>query len=70
MGCIEDDAMRRRRAFARLPIDYVTAHIWPQNWSWADPKDLAGTWPTVERNTRDYIARQVDDRPPPRTSRW
>ena len=40
-------------------IDYVNAHIWPQNWSWADPKDLAGTWPTVERNTRDYIARQI-----------
>jgi mannan endo-1,4-beta-mannosidase len=40
-------------------VDYVTAHIWPQNWSWADPKDLAGTWPTTERNTRDYIAKQV-----------
>jgi mannan endo-1,4-beta-mannosidase len=40
-------------------IDYVNAHIWPQNWSWADPKDLAGTWPTVERNTRDYIAQQL-----------
>ena len=37
-------------------IDYVNAHVWPQNWNWADPKDLAGTWPTVEKNTRDYIA--------------
>jgi mannan endo-1,4-beta-mannosidase len=37
----------------------MTAHIWPQNWSWADPKDLGGTWPTVEKNTRDYFARQV-----------
>lgn len=36
-------------------IDYLTAHIWPQNWGWADPEDLAGTWPTVESNTRDYI---------------
>jgi mannan endo-1,4-beta-mannosidase len=40
-------------------VDYVTAHIWPQNWGWADPKDLAGTWPTVEANTRDYIATNV-----------
>ena len=40
-------------------VDYVTAHIWPQNWSWADPKDLPGTWPTVEKNTRAYFARQV-----------
>ena len=40
-------------------IDYVTAHIWPQNWGWADPADLAGTWPTVEANTHDYIAKQV-----------
>ncbi len=40
-------------------VDYVTAHIWPQNWGWADPKDLPGTWPTVETNTREYIARQV-----------
>jgi mannan endo-1,4-beta-mannosidase len=37
----------------------VNAHIWPQNWSWADPNDLAGTWPAVEKNTRDYIAQQL-----------
>ena len=47
------------RAHASPDVDYLTAHIWPQNWGWADPKDLAGTWPTVERNTRDYIAQQV-----------
>jgi mannan endo-1,4-beta-mannosidase len=40
-------------------VDYLTAHIWPQNWSWADPKDLAGTWPAVEMKTRAYIAQQV-----------
>jgi mannan endo-1,4-beta-mannosidase len=39
----------------------MTAHIWPQNWSWADPKDLAGTWPTTEAKTRAYFARQVTD---------
>jgi mannan endo-1,4-beta-mannosidase len=40
-------------------IDYVTAHIWPQNWGWADPANLAGTWSTVETNTREYIGRHV-----------
>ena len=48
-GCIDERRMRGRRARHRPTIDYMTAHIWPQNWSWADPKDLAGTWPTVEK---------------------
>jgi mannan endo-1,4-beta-mannosidase len=58
MGCIDSDQCVAD-AHRSTAIDYVNAHIWPQNWSWADPKDLAGTWPTVERNTRAYIARQV-----------
>jgi mannan endo-1,4-beta-mannosidase len=57
-GCAQSDKCERD-AHASTAIDYMTAHIWPQNWSWADPKDLAGTWPTVEKNTRDYFARQV-----------
>jgi len=57
-GCIgRDDCVVQ--AHSSPDVDYVTAHIWPQNWSWADPKNLAGTWPTVEKNTRDYIAQQV-----------
>ena len=58
MGCLGDDDCVAR-AHAPDAIDYVTAHIWPQNWSWADPADLAGTWANVETRTRDYIARQV-----------
>jgi mannan endo-1,4-beta-mannosidase len=56
-GCIDSDQCVANAH--RSSIDYVNAHIWPQNWDWADPKDLAGTWPTVEKNTRDYLARQV-----------
>jgi mannan endo-1,4-beta-mannosidase len=58
MGCIDEDqcVIDAHRSPA---VDYVTAHIWPQNWSWADPKNLPGTWPTVERDTHDYIARQI-----------
>jgi len=58
MGCI-DDAQCVVDAHSSPSIDYLNAHVWPQNWSWADPKDLAGTWPMVERNTRDYIDTQV-----------
>jgi mannan endo-1,4-beta-mannosidase len=57
-GCAESDQCAFD-AHASPAIDYMTAHIWPQNWSWADPKDLPGTWPTTEKNTRDYFARQV-----------
>ena len=58
MGCIDSDRCVIN-AHGSAAIDYVNAHVWPQNWSWADPKNLAGTWPTVERNSRDYIARQL-----------
>jgi mannan endo-1,4-beta-mannosidase len=57
-GCAESDQCAFD-AHASPAIDYMTAHIWPQNWSWADPKDLPGTWPMTEKNTRDYFARQV-----------
>lgn len=57
-GCIEEEQCVVD-AHSSSAVDYVTAHVWPQNWSWADPKDLAGTWPTVERNSRDYIAQQI-----------
>jgi mannan endo-1,4-beta-mannosidase len=58
MGCLGDDeCVRQAHDFAS--VDYVTAHIWPQNWGWADPANLAGTWDNVEARTRDYIARQV-----------
>jgi mannan endo-1,4-beta-mannosidase len=57
-GCIgRNDCVVQAHGFAE--VDYLTAHIWPQNWGWADPKDLAGTWPTVEARTREYIAAQV-----------
>jgi mannan endo-1,4-beta-mannosidase len=58
-GCLSMDECVM--ASHQIPqVDYLTAHIWPQNWGWADPADLAGTWANVEKNTRDYIARHVD----------
>jgi mannan endo-1,4-beta-mannosidase len=58
MGCI-NSAQCVIDAHSSPAIDYVNAHVWPQNWGWADPKNLAGTWPTVEKNTRDYVAQQI-----------
>lgn len=40
-------------------IDYVTAHIWPANWGWADRKDLAGTFEAATAKTGDYIDAHV-----------
>jgi mannan endo-1,4-beta-mannosidase len=57
-GCIgRADCVTAAHSFEA--VDYVTAHIWPQNWGWADPKDLSGTWSAVEEKTREYIATQV-----------
>ena len=58
MGCI-NDAQCVVDAHSSPAIDYVNAHVWPQNWNWADPKNLAGTWPTVEKNTHEYVAQQI-----------
>jgi mannan endo-1,4-beta-mannosidase len=41
-------------------IDYLTAHIWPQNWNWVTPDDLAGTFPNAERLGREYLAQHVE----------
>ena len=57
-GCIDDDQCVIDE-HGKTGVDYVTGHIWPQNWGWADPKDLPGTWPTTEKNVRQYLARQV-----------
>lgn len=40
---------------AHKDIDYLTAHIWPQNWSWVDGTDLPGTFAGGEAKVRKYI---------------
>jgi mannan endo-1,4-beta-mannosidase len=40
-------------------IDYLTAHVWPQNWSWVDPADIPGSWPRCEGLVRDYVGRHI-----------
>ncbi len=57
-GCLESaDCVLTEH---KIPeIDYLTCHIWPQNWSWVDKGNLAGTYPTAEKNTKDYIAQHI-----------
>jgi mannan endo-1,4-beta-mannosidase len=57
-GCIEDEGCVV--AEHRFPeIDYLTAHVWPLNWSWVDDKDLAGTWDSGEAKVRAYVDTHV-----------
>lgn len=53
MGCVESEPCVLDAHGGA--VDYLTAHIWPQNWGWADAQDLAGSFATVEANTRAYI---------------
>jgi mannan endo-1,4-beta-mannosidase len=41
-------------------FDYITAHIWPQNWSWVDPADIAGTYDAGAAKVKDYIRKHVE----------
>jgi mannan endo-1,4-beta-mannosidase len=57
-GCGESPACLRD-AHAGAEIDYLTAHIWPQNWSWVDANDIAGTFAAAEANTHAYVEAHV-----------
>ena len=57
-GCIEREACVMD-AHAGPEIDYLTAHIWPLNWSWIDAKDLSGTYAKGEALVADYIDRHT-----------
>ncbi|MBO9576344.1 MAG: cellulase family glycosylhydrolase [Sphingobium sp.] len=40
-------------------FDYLTAHIWPQNWEWVDAQDLAGTSAKGLALATDYVDKHV-----------
>ena len=54
MGCEQDWELVEQ--VNRIPgIDYMTIHIWPYNWGWADEKDLDGTLPGSLVKTQEYL---------------
>jgi mannan endo-1,4-beta-mannosidase len=58
-GCIESAACVVTEH--TIPeIDYLTTHVWPQNWGWVDPADIPGTWPRCESLVRDYVRQHLD----------
>jgi mannan endo-1,4-beta-mannosidase len=58
MGCL-DSTECVTRASAPKNIDYVTFHMWPQNWSWIDADKLDATFETGLAKCRAYIATHI-----------
>jgi len=56
MGIEGDEALLIK---AHEHIDYLTAHIWPLNWSWVDGKNLADTFEAGAQKVKTYIAQHI-----------
>lgn len=45
---------------ARLKqIDYLTVHLWPQNWGWYNPLEPSGTFPKTLELTTQYLRKNA-----------
>lgn len=53
-GC-EGDIGLFEKIHSSKDVDYMTVHIWPFNWGWLKPKDMAGTMAKALANTGNYI---------------
>jgi len=53
-GC-ENDLDLFEKIHGSKNVDYLTMHIWPFNWSWIHPKDIAGTMDHAIANTAKYM---------------
>lgn len=40
-------------------IDYTTMHIWPKNWQWYNPDNIKKEFPSVIKQTKDYIQEHI-----------
>ena len=40
-------------------IDYMTLHIWIQNWGWYDPMKHASTYEQAEKKAKKYLKRHI-----------
>jgi mannan endo-1,4-beta-mannosidase len=58
MGCLQSEACVVE-AHKPATIDYLTLHIWPNNWGWIDPKKQPETYAAGEARCRDYVARHI-----------
>lgn len=53
-GC-ENDINLFEKIHAPSTVDYMTVHIWPYNWGWLKPDNMAGTIDLAIENTGKYI---------------
>jgi len=58
MGCLERESCVAE-AHRPAAIDYVTLHVWPNNWGWIDPKDQTATYAAGEAKCVDYVTRHI-----------
>jgi len=58
MGCLGSEACVVE-AHRPAAIDYLTLHVWPNNWRWIDPGDPSATYESGEARCRDYVARHI-----------
>ena len=42
-------------------IDYVTIHIWAQNWGWYDPAKPEEKFEETKKKVREYLTKHVND---------
>jgi mannan endo-1,4-beta-mannosidase len=58
-GC-ENDMDLFEKIHSSKDIDYLTMHIWPFNWSWLKPQDMAGTIDKAIENTGKYMDEHLE----------
>ncbi len=57
-GCLEREECVVE-AHKPATIDYMTLHVWPNNWSWIDPKNQPATYAAGEARCREYVTRHI-----------
>ncbi|UEG54961.1 cellulase family glycosylhydrolase [Mucilaginibacter daejeonensis] len=49
-----------KEVHAPAQVDYLTIHIWPKNWLWFSDTSIVKGMPTVIKNTKDYLYKNVE----------
>jgi mannan endo-1,4-beta-mannosidase len=58
MGCLQREACVVE-AHKPASIDYLTLHVWPNNWGWIEFKNQPATYEAGEAKCRDYVTRHI-----------
>ncbi len=58
MGCLHSETCVVE-AHKPATIDYLTLHVWPNNWGWIDVKNQPATYADGEAKCREYVTRHI-----------